>query len=270
MSLFFIVWWVFFQSNNGVRIHYEVVGRGEPVILVHGWAADASMWSALSTDLSRDHQVITMDCRGHGQSDKPHDSAAYGDEMVKDVVRLMDALKLKKAHIIGYSMGGSIVAKMLTEYPDRFLTAVLGGSTGFRSTDVQEAWEAGLIKSLQSGMPLSDAMIANRPPGFPEPSPQQREMMHRMDATQDSKALGAQRLGNPGLWVSDDALRHNKIPTLIAVGSLNSPERFKDAEKNVGASHLVIIEGARHGSVPDDPAFIREVREFLTAHQRGR
>jgi len=72
-----------------------------------------------------------MDCRGHGMSAKPHDPSQYGIEMVNDVIRLMDHLEIKQAAIVGYSMGGSIAMKMLTEHPGRFRAAVIGGSLGF-------------------------------------------------------------------------------------------------------------------------------------------
>jgi len=153
----------FFQSN-AVRIRYLVAGTGQPVILVHGWSASAEMWPALMNDLSRDHEVIAMDCRGHGRSDKPHDPSQYGNQMAMDVVRLMDHLGLKKAHVVGYSMGGGIAVKVLVDQPDRLLSIVTGGSAGFRGGP-DENWDTGLIKDLESGMPLSDAMIANRPAG---------------------------------------------------------------------------------------------------------
>ena len=255
-----------FFDSNGVRIRYLTAGQGEPVILVHGWSASAEMWQPLMNDLSRDHQVIALDCRGHGKSGKPHDPAQYGVEMVKDVVRLMDHLGLKKAHIIGYSMGGGIVAKMLVDDPDRFLSAVLGANVGFRAND--DAWDAGLIKSLETGMPLSEAMIANRPAGTPEPPAQQREMMRQMDAMQDSKALAAQRRGNVGLQITDEPLKKNKVPALVVCGSANAPERFNETMKNFANARLAIIEGAGHGSVPDNPAFLRDVREFLEQHRQ--
>src|SRR5438552_13310574 len=104
-------------DSNGVRIRYVVAGSGEPVVLIHGWSADAEMWQPLMADLSRDYQVIALDCRGHGKSGKPHDPAKYGIEMTRDVVRLLDHLGIEKAHIAGYSMGGSIAIKLLSEHP---------------------------------------------------------------------------------------------------------------------------------------------------------
>lgn len=257
----------FFQSN-GVRIRYLVAGHGEPVILVHGWSASAEMWPELMNDLSKDHFVVAMDCRGHGKSDKPHDSSQYGSEMSNDVVRLMEHLELQKAHVVGYSMGGGIVMKLLVDHPDRLLSVVSGGSAGFRAND--EEWDAGLIKSLENGMPMSEAMIANRPAGTPEPSPQQREMMRQMDVMQDSKALAAQRRGNIGLQITDAELRNNKVPLLVICGSRNEPERFQSVTKNIPHAEFMVVEGARHGDAPASPIFVRDVREFLTRHAGGR
>ena len=91
-----------FFDSDGVKIHYSMSGAGEPVVLVHGWASNGDQnWAAVVKDLSADYKVVVMDCRGHGKSDKPHDARKYGVSMVEDVVRLMDNLKIKRAHVAG-------------------------------------------------------------------------------------------------------------------------------------------------------------------------
>src|SRR5262249_12832106 len=77
-----------FFDSTGVRIRYVILGQGEPIILIHGWAADAEMWVSAIQDLSRNYRVIALDCRGHGKSGKPTDPSQYGMEMVNDTVRL--------------------------------------------------------------------------------------------------------------------------------------------------------------------------------------
>ena len=139
-----------FFNSNGVNIRYVVAGKGEPVILVHGFAGNLEMWRPLIADLSKDHEFVAFDCRGHGKSDKPHEPEQYGMEMVNDITRLMDHLQISKAHIMGYSMGGGIVMKMLVEHPDRFLTAVAGANGGFHAQDIEQ--QASLTRYLQSGM----------------------------------------------------------------------------------------------------------------------
>ena len=74
--------------------------------------------------------------------------------MANDIVRLLDHLGIARAHIAGYSMGGSIAIKLLSEHPERFLTAIIGGSTGFREPADFDTEETPLIKSLRSGMSL--------------------------------------------------------------------------------------------------------------------
>jgi pimeloyl-ACP methyl ester carboxylesterase len=117
-------------DSSGVKIAYFTEGQGPPVVLIHGWTASAVMnWGlpGVSGQLAKDFQVIAMDVRGHGQSDKPTKDEAYGPEVVEDVVRLLDHLKIKKAHIVGYSMGGMITANFLLKHPDRALSGTLGG-----------------------------------------------------------------------------------------------------------------------------------------------
>jgi pimeloyl-ACP methyl ester carboxylesterase len=91
---------------RGVPIHYEVVGQGAPIVLVHGFASSLegnwgrTGWIELLT--GRDRQVIGLDCRGHGSSGKPHDSAAYdGHAMPDDVLAVMDAAGLDRADFLG-------------------------------------------------------------------------------------------------------------------------------------------------------------------------
>src|SRR5262245_25453173 len=115
---------------KGVKIRYVTQGSGEPVVLIHGLHSSAAgnwQFPGIFTTLAKDHQVIALDLPGHGGSDKPDDVAAYGVQMAEDVVLLMDHLKVPKAHVIGYSLGGMITVKLLTLHPDRVLSAVVGG-----------------------------------------------------------------------------------------------------------------------------------------------
>jgi pimeloyl-ACP methyl ester carboxylesterase len=117
-------------NANGVKIAYFVEGEGEPVVLIHGWLSSAAInWVLPGTSalLAKDCQVIALDVRGHGLSDKPTNEDAYGVELVEDIVRLLDHLKIKKAHIVGYSMGGVIAGNFIAKHPDRVLSGTLGG-----------------------------------------------------------------------------------------------------------------------------------------------
>jgi pimeloyl-ACP methyl ester carboxylesterase len=117
-------------DSAGIKIHYAVQGKGEPVILIHGLYSSGRMnWDLPGTSalLAKQFQVITLDCRGHGQSGKPEAEGAYGTNMVEDVVRLMDHLGIQKARVAGYSMGGMIAMKLAVTHPERVSRVVLGG-----------------------------------------------------------------------------------------------------------------------------------------------
>lgn len=98
-----------FANNQGVRIHYEVEGKGPPLVLLHGLGGSLEMWydSGYEKPLKNDYQLILIDVRGHGASDKQHDPKSYELELlVSDVVVVLDDLNINKAHFLGYSMGG--------------------------------------------------------------------------------------------------------------------------------------------------------------------
>lgn len=100
-------------NSAGTTIRYLADGAGEPVILIHGYTSDTEkqfVRTGIFDALAKTYRVYGMDARGHGKSGKPHDPAAYGAEMGLDIVRLMDHLGLKTAHVVGYSMGAHIVA----------------------------------------------------------------------------------------------------------------------------------------------------------------
>ena len=118
----------YMTTSDGVKIHYYVIGKGTPVVLIHGYTGTAwGNWfsNGIAQALAKKHMVVALDCRNHGKSDKP---VANGPGKAQDVIELMDHLKIKKAHIHGYSMGGGITAQLLALIPDRFITAAFGGS----------------------------------------------------------------------------------------------------------------------------------------------
>ena len=125
----------YFTASDGVKIHYMTLGdRGSWVVLIHGYSDSARrMWftTGIAPAIARTHRVVAIDNRNHGLSDKP---TPGGSGRAEDTIELMDHLKIQKAHIHGYSMGGGIVGTLLGKIPDRFITAGFGGS-GMTETD---------------------------------------------------------------------------------------------------------------------------------------
>lgn len=146
-----------FQSD-GVRLHYELHGpeSGPPIVLVHGFASDYQLnWVGTrwqETLVGAGYRVIGLDCRGHGRSDKPHDVAAYSNEVIAaDVRRLLDEVHVAVANYLGYSMGARIGLQSILDFPDRIRRAVLGG-IGV-SGAVEEAEQ--IARALRGGTPQS-------------------------------------------------------------------------------------------------------------------
>jgi pimeloyl-ACP methyl ester carboxylesterase len=132
-------------SSDGVKIHYVIRGKGEPVILIHGLYSSANgNWQGpgIMTQLAQHYQVIAFDLRAHGQSGKPEGEDQYGVQMAEDVIRLMDHLQLGKAHLVGYSVGGMIAMKLLTLRPERINSVVLSGMGWLKAdSPSQHVWE---------------------------------------------------------------------------------------------------------------------------------
>ena len=121
-----------YLDANGVKIRYIDTGRGNAIVLLHGGASNLESWTSegVVDNLAKDFRVIAFDARGHGKSDSPRDPAAYGRQQALDVVRILDALKIQRAHIIGFSLGSSTVAQLLKLHPERFLSEVQVGGAG--------------------------------------------------------------------------------------------------------------------------------------------
>ena len=117
---------------NNITISYEVLGEGPPIILVHGFASNRIVnWKTSGWYkhlVSMDRQVIALDLRGHGQSDKLYGTQDYApDIMGQDILGLMDYLGIGTADIMGYSMGALLAVHLMATRPERFTSGVLGG-----------------------------------------------------------------------------------------------------------------------------------------------
>ena len=110
---------------NGININYAVAGRGEPLVMIAGFSAAQSLWKSQIPTFKKQFQVVIFDNRGVGKSDKP--KGPYSPRMMsEDTIKLMDYLNIKKAHILGHSMGGLIAQEIAINYPERINEINLG------------------------------------------------------------------------------------------------------------------------------------------------
>lgn len=119
-----------FVEHRGQRIHHEIRGDGPTVVLLHSLFTRGSRWelNGYVDALASDHRVVTIDSLGHGDSDKPHDSALYSRaQRAGDVAAVLDAVRADRAHLVGYSMGAWTATGVAIHYPERLASITLGG-----------------------------------------------------------------------------------------------------------------------------------------------
>ena len=261
-----------FFDSGGVKIHYTIEGTGEPVLLIHGFSVSAASNfgnPGIIKGLSDHYQVIAIDNRGHGQSDKPHDPKQYGPKMAEDSINLLNHLKIRKAHVVGYSMGGFITTQLLAKHPDRLITATLGGA-GWRSPDETEYYKPlfkNLADSLEEGKGLGPLIVALTPPGQQPPPQDQMDMMSKMMlATNDPLALAALMRAPQG-QVPEEKIRANRIPVLALIGEKDPLKTGVDRMAGVMPNlRIVVIPGATHMTAASNPQFLNTLKAFLAEH----
>lgn len=242
-------------DSDGVRLHYEVDGpeNGRPIVLVHGFASDyrlnwvGTRWQ--ETLRQSGFQVIGLDCRGHGHSDKPHDEAAYAVEvMAADVVRLLDHLDVSSADYLGYSMGARIGLQVILDHPQRVKKAVLGG-IGARGA-IGHAAE--IAHAFRIGEPTDDP-VAQTFFKFASARP-----------TNDLQALAACIVGlrpEP----SPKQLGAITTPILIVIGERDDiADGAPELIELIPSARLVTIPGRDHMSAVVAREFKRAALDFLS------
>ena len=243
-------------DSAGVRLQYEVHGPqdGPPVVLVHGFASSyrlnwvGTRWQETLTGAG--FRVVGLDCRGHGNSAKPHDATAYSLEILAaDVSRLFDQLNLAKASYLGYSMGARIGLSFLLDAPKRVDRAVLGG--------------IGIGSAIERADAVADALIDGEP--VEEGVARTFYRFAAASPSNDLLALAACFRGIHG-EETPSRLAEIRTPTLIAVGDRDEiAGSAADLTEMIPSARLITIPGRDHlGAVPARE-FKRAAVEFLSA-----
>ncbi len=255
-----------YADNGGIRIYYEVVGKGQPLILHHGFSLDHTGWSDTNKDwdwvgaLQNDFTLILMDSRGHGASDKPHDPMEYqGMKQASDVIAVLDDLGLEKAHFLGYSMGGGIGFVLACYMPERFHSFVLGGAN---AEDQFSDEPNPMIPVFKQG---SEAVIAlfEQLMNGPLPSRWRTTLL-----ANDNEALIACLELNERMGM-EEILPTVNLPCLIYVG--NEDLSYKGAKRaSELMPHATFI--SLHGGhmTPYLPLVLPHIRKFLKKAGRGK
>ena len=144
-------------TDDGVRLYYETTGEGIPIVFIHEFAGDLTSWEPQVRHFSRRYQCVTFNARGYPPSDVPEKSSSYSQQRaVKDIIAVMDALQLSKAHLVGLSMGGFATLHMGISHPERALSLCVAGC-GYgaepeKRAHFHKASEAAAAMLLEQGM----------------------------------------------------------------------------------------------------------------------
>lgn len=262
-------------DSNGVRIHYLDQGKGAAVVLLHGFTGSASaMWEKRTKILptfAKEYRVLAPDFRGHGMSEKPHDAKKCGADLAEDVIRLLDHLKIEKAHVVGYSMGSTVAGKLLVSHPDRLLSVTFGGGgPQFQPSKAFFELMDATAESLEQNKGMGPLMIAMTPAGAPKLTPELAGAISKMAlGNNDQKALAAVLRGHKELTVTEAQLKANKVPVLFVHGSQESDlvkKRVAESRKALPDATVKVIENGDHRSTVASPDFQSTVLEFVRNH----
>lgn len=251
-----------FTTSDGVAIAYDyddsAPGDAPPVVLLHGFAIDSTInWGTTGiTDGLADagRKTLTIDARGHGQSDTPADPARYGEaRMAEDVRELIDALEITSYDLVGYSMG-AVAALLLAAHDHRVRRLVVGG-VGAGIVEV-----GGLDQRELPGPILASAFLAEDPATIDHPLGQAwRAFVTTIGADLPALAAQVQAMHTGGVALSAIA-----APTLLLSGDRdNLAARPEVLAERLQHAEIRRVPQADHLGAPSHPEFLAAIAAFL-------
>lgn len=254
---------------RGNEIAYEDVGRGEAVVLLHGFVFDRSMWREQAAELADRFRFITPDLRGHGESAVGRGPATM-EEMAADVAALLDELSIERAVVGGLSMGGYVTLAFCRQNPERVRALVLADTRAQTDTEEGRRGREELARlALNEGMlPIADSLTPKLlAPATLDARPDIVERVRAMILGTKPEGAAAASRGMALRRDQTDWLAQVAVPTLIVVGSedaITPPASAEAMRAQIKDARLVVVEGAGHASNIERPAeFTRALGDFL-------
>jgi 3-oxoadipate enol-lactonase len=267
-----------------VRLHYEEVGQGTPLLFVHEFAGDHRSWEPQMREFGKRYRCIAYAARGYPPSDVPDDAGTYSyQHVMRDCVAVLDHLKIGSAHIVGLSMGGYTTLQVALNHPTRVRSMTLTG-TGSGSErwytetfhknslaladQFEREGSAAVAKSYGKG-PSRIPFAIKDARGFAEFSKRLAEHDPRGSAHTSRSFQGAR----PSLYDFENAIRKLTIPTLIVVGDEDDrciePSLFLKAA--LSGSGLLVMPKTGHAANLEEPdLFNQALGDFLSRVDAGR
>ena len=264
-------------SVNGIKLYYEVTGKGFPIVWLHEFAGGYKSWDSQIKYFSRRYQVITYNARGYPPSDVPTELEAYSQEhAVEDLYQLLCHLGIKQAYIVGCSMGGSAGLNFSITHPDMVKALVIIG-TGSGTTDREEFLSifTDLAQQLETdGMKTTAENYSRAPNRLQLLRKDPKGWQEYFDEFISHSAIGSAFIirgfmfRRPTIFTLETQLQQLTMPVLIMVGDEDNyciePAIFM--KRKIPNSGLVILPQTGHVPNLEDPEiFNRIVSDFLTS-----
>lgn len=250
---------------NGAEIACQVTGRGPEVLLLHGLGGSHDDWRRQVPDLSRHFRLVVPDLRGFGASERREPFTIH--QHVRDAVVLLDALEIRRAHVVGLSMGGAVAIELALTAPGRVAGLVLANTAPSFELSNWERRYMGFLRFLLAAT-LGVAGVARTFGKSTFPAPHQASLRRRQleRASHTSRWVYIASLRSLVRWNAEDRLHRVTAPTLV-IGAEHDYTSI--AEKRRWAALIPdatvqLLRGSRHRSDLDSPrAFNEAVLRFL-------
>jgi pimeloyl-ACP methyl ester carboxylesterase len=271
------------RAVDGVELHYEVEGRGFPLLFIHEFAGDHRSWAPQVRHFARAYRCITYSARGYPPSDVPTKPEAYSQgRAVDDAIAVLDAAGAKEAHVVGLSMGGFAALHLVLDHPDRTRSAVVAGAGYGSQPERREQFrrESHAIADafLSQGSAVVAASYAVGPGRVqlqnknPEAWREFAGALAGHDATGAALTMRGVQAERPSLYDLRAELRAIVTPVLVLAGDEDegSLEPSLMLKRTIPTSGLVILPRTGHTVNLEDPAAFNEpVGRFLAAVDEG-
>lgn len=273
-------------ARDGTRLYYEEAGQGSAVVFVHEYAGDFRTWEPQMRHFSRSHRCVTYSQRGYPPSDIPSDGARYSQDIARaDVIALMDALKIDKAHMVGHSMGAATALHVGIHHPGRCIS-VVAASCGYGSSPDPKKVEEGRAASRETGKMFAAEGIAAAAPRYADGATRQThkhkdprgfaefaKMLSEHSAEGHTLTMLHVQAKRPTLWDMEDDLKKFSPPLLVIVGDeddwcLDSSVFLK---RTVPTAGLLVIPRSGHTITSEEPAaFNAALADLFATSEAGR
>jgi pimeloyl-ACP methyl ester carboxylesterase len=271
------------QADDGVRLYAESTGSGTPVLFIHEFAGDHRSWEPQVQYFSAAFRCVTYSARGYPPSEVPADPAAYSQQRaVDDAICVLDALDVRRAHVVGLSMGGFTALHLAMQHPDRLLSAVAAGAGYGAQPERQEQFrrecEATAAAFESEGAEQVARRYAVGPARVQFQNKNPRAWAQFAAALGGHSATGAAltmrgvQAARPSLYALAADLAGIRVPVLVMTGDEDEGclEPALMLKRAIPGSGLSVLPQTGHTANLEEPdAFNREVDRFLAAVDRG-